>query len=133
MGNIPFNINKKENIINYEYIQKNFGSAILISTLDKNDCLIKETLNPEQEVEYINNCIKNNFQKNIIVYGKNYMDKTIYDQYKKLNSLGFDNIYIYPGGIFEWLLLQEVFGKELFPTTIDSNDILKYKSKNLNI
>ena len=59
----------------------------------------------------------------------NYLDKTIYDQYNKLNSLGFDKIYLYPGGLFEWLLLQETFGCDMFETNYTEKDILKYRPK----
>ena len=44
-------------------------------------------------------------------------------------ELGFHNVFIYPGGIFEWLLLQDVYGDEddAFPTTVKELDILRYK------
>jgi hypothetical protein len=32
------------------------------------------------------------------------------------------------GGIFEWLLLQDIYGKELFPTTKKEADLLKFKA-----
>ena len=76
-----------------------------------------------------NDCISTNSQKNIIIYGRNYLDKTIYDQYNKLNSLGFDKVYLYSGGIFEWLLLQETFGSDMFETNYTEKDILKYRPK----
>ena len=31
--------------------------------------------------------------------------------------------------MFEWLLLQDIYGNELFPTTSKELDILKYKSQ----
>ena len=55
-------------------------------------------------------------------------DENIYKKYKQLVSLGVANIYIYPGGLFEWLCLQDIYGEELFPTTKKELDILKYKS-----
>lgn len=125
MGNKPLSITKEHNIIGYEIV--NLKSHILISTLKENDCLIKRTLSPGEEINFINDCITSNSQKNIIIYGRNYLDKSIYQQYNKLNSLGFDNIYVYPGGIFEWLLLQETFGKDMFETNFSEKDILKYK------
>ena len=125
MGNKPCFNSKNFNTICYEEIQN--GNYILITTLKENDCLIKQTLTPSKEVEHINFCISNNKQENIIIYGKNYLDESIYTQYSKLKSLGFDNIYIYPGGLFEWLLLQEIYGLELFSTNIYEKDILKYK------
>jgi len=37
------------------------------------------------------------------------------------------NLYVYIGGLFEWLLLQDIYGDEEFPTTSKIIDILKYK------
>ena len=39
------------------------------------------------------------------------------------------NIYIYPGGLFEWLCLQDIYGYEKFPTSGKLLDILKFKPK----
>ena len=124
MGNKPLSLTN--HIIGYEELKTK--KYVLITTLDASECFIENTLLPNEEIDYINNCISNNRQEHVIIYGKNYLDETIYEQYKKLNSLGFDNIYIYPGGIFEWLLLQKVYGNELFPTSKNEPDILKYGS-----
>lgn len=124
MGNKPLSMTK--HIIGYEDIKTD--KYVLITTLEANECLIRNTLLPNEEIDYINSCISNNRQEHIIIYGKNYLDETIYKQYEKLNSLGFDNVYIYPGGIFEWLLLQDVYGNELFATSTNESDILKYGS-----
>ena len=43
----------------------------------------------------------------------------------------FKNVYIYKGGLFEWLLLQDIYGKDLFPTTTEILDILRYKPENI--
>jgi hypothetical protein len=48
-------------------------------------------------------------------------------KYLKLQELGFSNIYIYPGGLFEWLCLQDIYGHDSFKTTKQEIDILKYK------
>jgi len=70
----------------------------------------------------------------IIIYGKNSNDEKIYKKYNQLISLGFYNIYLYVGGMFEWLLLQDIYGSTEFPTTKKELDILKYKpNKVLNI
>ena len=42
-------------------------------------------------------------------------------------GLGFCNVYVYPGGIFEWLCLQDIYGEKEFPTTSKELDILKFK------
>ena len=53
----------------------------------------------------------------------------IYKKYTQLVELGFTNVYIYPGGMFEWMLLQEIYSDEHFITTIKDLDILKFKPK----
>ena len=70
----------------------------------------------------------------IIIYGRNCNDEKIYSKYKQLNSLGFYNVYIYSGGLFEWLMLQDIYGVDDFPTTKKELDILRFKpQKILNI
>ena len=51
-----------------------------------------------------------------------------------MTTLGFQNIYLYVGGLFEWLMLQDIYGDKEFPTTSKQLDFLKYKPvKKLNI
>ena len=126
--------------INYEdvqYIIKNTENHLLINTLNENEqeCLIPNTININKEVELINKFIKTgNKEVKIIIYGKNCNDEKIFTKYNQLNSLGFYNIYIYSGGIFEWLMLQDIYGSNEFPTSKIELDILKYKpNKVLNI
>ena len=128
MGNKPLSSIDSIKFVTYEELQT-CNNYHIITTLNNNDCFIKNTLSPEEEIEFVNSCISKNNQKKIIIYGKNYLDKTLFLQYEKLNSLGFDNLHIYLGGMFEWLLLKDIFGNELFPTTIDFKDCLKYKPK----
>jgi len=118
--------------LNFEDIQealKNKENYIIISTLPTNnqECLLPSTIDFKQEEHIINHFLKNNKDKNIIIYGKNVNDMTVYDKYEQLVKLGFINVYIYPGGIFEWLCLQDIYSSELFPTTKKELDILKYK------
>ena len=73
-------------------------------------------------------------RRRIVIYGKNCNDDTTNKKYQQLLTLGFYNIFLYTGGLFEWLLLQDIYGKELFPTTKKEVDILKYKpNQMLNI
>ena len=58
-------------------------------------------------------------------------DNNVLTKYYQLKKLGLNNIYVYLGGIFEWLLLQDIYGIENFPTTKLENDILKFKSKKI--
>ena len=109
------------------FIKGNPNNYLLINTLDptEQECLIKETLPINQEVETINK-LKNK-KTHIIIYGRNTSDESISKKYTQLLTLGFTYVYIYPGGLFEWLLLQEIYGEENFPTTIREIDLLKYK------
>jgi hypothetical protein len=121
--------------VNFEDIQlicKNQKySTIMINTLllNQQNCLIKTTVPAIQEENIINQFIQQKQLTNyIIIYGKNNNeDESIIKKYKQLKNLGFTNIFIYKGGLFEWLLLQDIFGEEEFPTTTKENDILKYK------
>jgi 23S rRNA pseudoU1915 N3-methylase RlmH len=118
---------------NFEDIQEIIHNKnyLLINTLSENEqnCLIKNTINTNDEINIINNSLKNNKYIHIIIYGKNSNDQSIYKKYKQLFDLGFVNIYLYIGGIFEWLCLQDIYGNDEFPTTIRELDLLKYKPK----
>ena len=119
--------------INFEDMQKatkNTDQYIIISTLpDKQQtCFIPNTIAIADEEEYINKQLKVSRKIPIIIYGCNAGDATVDKKYTQLLGLGFVNVYIYPGGLFEWLLLQDVYGVDEFPTTVNEMDILKYKS-----
>ena len=121
--------------VNFEDIQlicnNQKPSTIMINTLllNQQNCLIKTTVPAIQEEHIINQFIQQKqLSVYIIIYGKNNNDDdSIIKKYKQLKNLGFNNIFIYKGGLFEWLLLQDIFGEEEFPTTSKENDILKYK------
>jgi rhodanese-related sulfurtransferase len=126
--------------INYEDIQfilHNQDGHLLINTLGdaEQDCLIVNTVNIHNEETIINKCITHGKKDiKIVVYGKNCNDEKIYNKYNQLTSLGFYNVYVYTGGMFEWLMLQDIYGEKDFPTTNKQMDILKYKpNKVLNI
>jgi len=109
----------------------NSTNKIIINTLPEGEqtCLIKNTISYNKEEEFMNHSLHNNKSIKIIIYGKNSNDQTIYDKYKKIYELGFTNVYLYIGGLFEWLCLQDIYGFENFPTTMKELDILKFKSK----
>jgi len=131
MGNIS-SINK----VNYVYVQKCINNTsetiLLINTLpyDKQECLVKNTVQASNEEEVINKYLKSNKSIKILIYGENCIDNKVIDKYNQLYKLGFLNIYVYLGGIFEWLLLQDIYGDEEFPTTSKIIDILKYSGQN---
>jgi len=116
--------------INYEDLQKNIQSFVLLNTLpiQKQECLIINTISINDEERKINDLMNSNSYKfPIFIYGENTNDVSLFNKYNQLTSLGFTNIYIYPGGLFEWLCLQDIYGDDLFPTTKRELDILKYR------
>lgn len=134
------NSHSSNNKINYEdmqHIVKHPEQHILINTLSENEqyCLIPNTLTITQEEVFINKLIQSgNSEIKIIIYGKNCNDDKLYKKQQQLTSLGFYNVYIYLGGLFEWLCLQDIYGADDFPTTQKELDLLKYKStKTLNV
>jgi hypothetical protein len=118
--------------INFEDMQtvtKNPEIYLLINTLPISDqqCLIRGTISCEQEEHAINKYLKENKGLRIIVYGKNCNDDSVQKKYQQLLTLGFYNVYAYKGGMFEWLMLQDIYGTEMFQTTKSEKDILKFK------
>lgn len=111
-------------------INKNY---IIINTLHANNqsCLIENTLNINDEISTINKNLKNKYIY-IIIYGENSNDNNVIKKYTQLKNLGFKNLYVYTGGLFEWLLLQDIYGFDEFPTTSKIIDILKYSKNNSN-
>ena len=117
-----------EDILN---VLKQPTQYILINTLPihEQECLIPHTLSCHIEEKTINELLYKGTMKlySIIVYGKNGNDTTAEDKYIQLKQLGFTNVYVYTGGLFEWCLLQDIYGAENFPTTKKILDFLKYK------
>ena len=129
MGNTS-SINK----INFEdilFAQNNLNQYIIINTLpiNKQHCLIYGTCLANNESNIINNLIKNykQIEISIIIYGENSMDSTPFIKYEQLIGLGFTNIFVYSGGLFEWLLLQDVYGNDEFKTTSNELDLLQFR------
>ena len=127
---------KRVNFEDIQYIINNPNNYLLINTLpnDQQDCLIKGTILYNQEEIIINKYIETKQQVNIIIYGKNCNDDNIIKKYNQIITLGFYNVFIYLGSLFEWLMLQDIYGSDNFPTTSKELDILKFKpTKKLNI
>lgn len=126
------NINK----ISFEdmlVVIKDKNKYLLINTLPlhEQDILLENTVHHAKEEEIINNMISNYDmdKKHIVVYGKNSNDNSSEEKYNQLIKLGFKYVYLYIGGLFEWLLLQDIYGKDEFSTTNYTRDILKFKPK----
>uniref|UniRef100_A0A6C0DXB3 Rhodanese domain-containing protein n=1 Tax=viral metagenome TaxID=1070528 RepID=A0A6C0DXB3_9ZZZZ len=121
--------------INFEDVQsviKNPEIYLLINTLPESEqnCLIPNTIAPVQEETMINSFLQKRIKEiRIVIYGRNSNDDKIYEKYNQLLKLGFYNIFLYTGGLFEWLMLQDIYGFNEFPTTSKQLDFLKYKPK----
>tara|TARA_B100000900_G_scaffold122162_1_gene103115 strand:+ start:178 stop:603 length:426 start_codon:yes stop_codon:yes gene_type:complete len=124
---------RKVNFEDVQYAIKQRQNYLLINTLDMNEqhCLISKTVAVSNEENLINQYLNKKINVNIIVYDKNANAPNLMKKYEQLISLGFVNIYIYPGGLFEWLLLQDIYGTEDFPTTTVERDHLKFKGKSM--
>jgi len=105
-------------------------TGVLINTLieGEQNCLIRGTMPINKEELLINKHLQSEKNIHIIIYGRNSSDETTLKKYEQLTKLGFYNVYIYLGGLFEWLLLQDIYGNELFHTTTAENGFLKSKS-----
>ena len=108
------------------------NAHILIHVMDKEneELLIKGTLTINEEIEKVNSLLS--FRKmdvTIVIYGKNTDDiSKVIGRYRQLRDMGFSNVYVYLGGLFEWLLLQEIYGNEEIKTNIVcKKNILDYK------
>jgi len=109
------------------------GDYVLINTLaeEKQGVLIRGTLAAADEVRRINTLLEQGEQENycVVIYGENHTDDTILAKRAQLLDLGFTRVYCYLGGMFEWLLLQDVYGGDEFPMTGDASgvDLLAFR------
>jgi hypothetical protein len=105
----------------------------LINTLplQKQSCLISGTLDTREEEAFINELLTKytSTSKHIVLYGLNSCDETPYQKQRQLLSLGIAEVWVYSGGLFEWLLLQDIYGETEFPTTSEAkkNDMLLFR------
>ena len=116
--------------IGFEIMQEYISQKVLIiNTLDssKQDCLIAGTISYQEEESYVNSLLSDDKKVKIVVYGMNYLDKSVIKKTEQLIELGFTNIFIYVGGLFEWLLLQDIYGRDNFPTIGEELELLKFK------
>ena len=114
-------------------VVKNSEQYIVINTLPNGEqtYLIKGTVSCDQEEMLINKYIKLSPQTKVIVYGKNDTDETVITKCNQLVAIGFPHVYAYMGGLFEWSLLQDIYGVDLFETTsfLPLKELLKYKPR----
>jgi hypothetical protein len=128
MGNIQGQIPKKANFEDVQHAIHTKTTLLNTLPLNNQECLIKTTIHATDEEHVINALLQYSKSSRIIIYGKNANEECTLHKYKQLNILGFDNVFVYLGGLFEWLLLQDIYGKDEFPTTKNELDMLKYKA-----
>jgi hypothetical protein len=125
-----------DHLVGFEAVEKvSHSSVFLINTLplDQQDCLIRGTLTAEQEERAINDAltkyVPNAPPFQCIIYGANCCDLSPDKKRKQLLGLGFGlkEINIYRGGMFEWMLLQDIYGDTKFATTKRELNLLKYR------
>ena len=105
----------------------------VINTLDvtKQQSLIYGTLCANEEELVLNEIIRHGDDVTIVVYGKNSCDTSIISKHEQLVKIGFTKVFVYPGGMFEWMLLQDIYGSDLFPTTMIETDIMKFVASSI--
>ncbi len=101
----------------FQELQQKKGDFVLINTLplDRQSFLIQGTMCAADEARRMNEYLYRNKHIDIVVYGLDHQDPTVLKKFVQLKELGFTKVSMYPGGIFEWALLQEIYGKN-FPT-----------------
>tara|TARA_B100001063_G_scaffold196945_1_gene189025 strand:+ start:17989 stop:18411 length:423 start_codon:yes stop_codon:yes gene_type:complete len=116
------------------YSIKNNYTILTTLTLSECENIIQGTVSPNKEEEFINKLIdKYELNEPIIIYGRNTCDMEVMIKYKNLKTFGFTNIFIYRGGMFEWMMLQDIYGNDVFITTKNELDILKFKPEDILI
>jgi hypothetical protein len=136
MGNAAI---QKLNFEDMKSVLQNRDKYVIINTLpaDEQDCLIAYTTHSRQEEEIINAMLNERKKypmgpppmgaKTIVCYGRNANDEKAYKKAEQLVKLGFSRVYFYPAGLFEWMLLQDIYGADEFPTTRLERDIIKFR------
>ena len=111
--------------------RKDYNTGLLVNTLPlhRQQYLIKGTLPGLEESSKINEYLHKNKQVHIVLYGLDCNDRSVMTKFAQLKTLGFSNVFIYRGGLFEWSLLQEVYGSN-FPTEGTLADPMDLYKKN---
>ena len=118
-------------ICSFQQLQTRKDEFVLINTLPLNrqSYLIKGTLPGLEESVKVNEYLSKNKNIAIVLYGVDCNDASVLKKFAQLKTLGFVNVSIYRGGLFEWALLQEIYGSN-FPTVGTIPDPLDVYKKN---
>ena len=109
--------------------QKDPTKYVIINTLPNSEqqCLIAGTLAIQDEERVMNELLDSYVDKTVVIYGRNAADVSPETKHKQLVGLGLRDILVYSGGLFEWLLLQDIYGSGEFRTTSKCGDLLAYR------
>jgi hypothetical protein len=126
MGNSP--IIRRASFEDVQFSRE--GKCLVISVLSEQEqsVLIKGTAPAGEEVRLVEDALRH--KREIVVYGLHSSDFRVVTKCEQLLKLGGQPI-AYIGGIFEWLLLQDIYGTEAFPTTGFTLDHLRFKPNNV--
>ena len=118
-------------ICSFQELQTRKDKFVLLNTLPLNrqHYLIKGTLPGLEESVKMNEYLYKNKNIPVILYGLDCNDTSVLKKFAQLKTLGFMNVSIYRGGLFEWALLQDIYGSN-FPTEGTLNDPLDVYKKN---
>jgi len=107
--------------------------AIIHTMPASQSVLISGTLTAAEEEAFVNDYLSKYTEtpKTIVLYGKNCCDDSPRQKRAQLLSFGISDVYIYVGGLFEWGLLQDIYGATEFPTTANIDDLLAYRPRPL--
>ena len=106
------------------------GKCLVISVLNEHEqsVLIKGTVPANDEVRLVEDAL--NLKRDVLVYGLNSSDSRVLTKCEQILKLGGQPI-AYVGGLFEWLLLQDIYGVDAFPTNGFTLDHLRFKPNNV--
>ena len=107
--------------------------VVLLNTMERANqaCLIRGTVHADDEETTMNAMLTSTdpsvTDRLVVVYGRHYLDPKPMEKARALRVMGLSRLLVYRGGLFEWLLLQEVFGHDQFPTQGACTDLLLYR------
>ena len=139
MWQVPGGEGARGGKVSYETVLALSGSidVVVISTLPETlqECLIPGTTPCVREEKHVNGILEQKRQGlyTVIVYGANHLDATVERKCAQMRKMGFRSVHAYTGGMFEWLLLHEVYGEENFGVEQSSRsgvpDILAFRPR----
>jgi hypothetical protein len=123
-----------DQLVSFKTLQEMTPNMVLIHTFkpEEQHCLIRGSLTAAKEMAMVQELMSDSTTRDVmmVVYGRNYMDPKPYQQADHLRQLGFRRVYVYAGGLFEWLMLHDLYGAEAFPLvktdSTKDEDPLKY-------